>query len=106
MKVLYVEVGKRPEVIEIDGNLDELQRLVGGYVEQVVLDEESSILCDEDGYRKESPTNRIILHNGKYVCELVGNFLIVGTNEIEICSLSDSQLETYKESFKYYTVRL
>lgn len=32
MKVLYIQVGKKPQIIEIKHTLNEMQRLVGGII--------------------------------------------------------------------------
>ena len=36
MKVLYIQVGKKPQVIEIKHTLKEMQRLVGGIISLTV----------------------------------------------------------------------
>lgn len=49
MKVLTFEPGKDPEYREIDGSLESMQEIVGGYIEAVDLPEGLVLVCNEEG---------------------------------------------------------
>lgn len=49
MTILFKPVGEEPEVREIPNELEELQELVGGYVETVPLEEDLIFLVNEEG---------------------------------------------------------
>jgi len=61
MATLYKANGEIETVKPLNGEgftLEELQGLVGGYVEKVNLSAEQFILCDEDGKSKNLPVNQ------------------------------------------------
>ena len=54
MDVVYKEPGKKPEIREINKDLETMQSLVGGYVEFVTLHNakpfpDCSLVCNENG---------------------------------------------------------
>ena len=57
------EPGKKPERREIENTLEALQGIVGGYIETFTLDEDTVVICNEEG----------LLNNMKYCCTLGGN---------------------------------
>ena len=56
IKVLLVPPGEPPSIGMIDRTLEEMQRLVGGYIEQVRCDGHAAYV-DEDGQAKNLPPN-------------------------------------------------
>jgi len=50
MKVLKIELKKKPEIIEIEDNLETLQEAVDGYIEAYYpFDDNVAIICNEEG---------------------------------------------------------
>jgi len=68
MRVIIKEPGKAGHVIEVKNELEELQRIVGGYIEAVPLFPNLVVICNEDGRLQGLPYN----------CELCG-IMFVGT---------------------------
>ena len=61
MKVLYIQVGKRPQVIEIKHTLKEMQRLVGGIISAYSpFDDGSVIILNDTGKIDGLEFNRVI----------------------------------------------
>lgn len=96
MRAIIKEVGKSPEVKEIENELAEFQRLVGGYIEVVHLGD-ILLICNEEGKLKELPKNFRI-----------GNDVIAGTavfvgfnNDGDFTSLDDFQLEYIMSKFEF-----
>jgi hypothetical protein len=48
IRVVVFRPGQRPSVEEIDGDLESLQRLVGGYLELIALGGGLHMYCNED----------------------------------------------------------
>lgn len=65
--------------------LDNVQEIVGGFVEAVSLSEQCVVLCDEEGISKHLPAN----------CGFLGNLLFVGNTE-DWASLTDEEVEKVK----------
>ena len=69
ISVLYVQAGKYPEVIEMEDNLESMQKLVGGYIEEYMpFEDEVAIVCNEEGKINGLQPNRAIygeINNGK-----------------------------------------
>lgn len=49
MRVLIKEVGKMPQVKQIENTLDTLKSLVGGYIEVVSMEDNILLICNEEG---------------------------------------------------------
>lgn len=97
MRVLMIEPGKEPFVTEIGNDLESLQKAVDGLIEVLYLEESVLIVCNEEGKCLGLDGNRCV-DNGDIIA---GAFLICGGNdEGEMISLSDEQIEKYKERFK------
>ena len=61
MKVLYIQVGKKPQVIEIKHTLKEMQRLVGGIISAYSpFDDGSVIILNDTGKIDGLEFNRVI----------------------------------------------
>lgn len=101
MKVLKVTPCQYPYVIEIDDELETLQREVGGYIEAIYpFADDVAIVCNEEGKITGLPLNRALRSDdGAVVDVLCGNFLIVGLTEDGFGSLSDEQIKTYTKLY-------
>lgn len=88
IKAIYGVPGKTPILIEVENTLEALQRVVGGYIEAVTVEEGVCVLCDEDGrYKGLQPT---------MVCkgiDFVGPVLFVGTKGDEFCDIPNDYVE-------------
>ena len=104
MRVLIVEPQKMPHEAEINKDLHSMQRVVGGLIECVDLDNETTLVCNEEGKLQGLEGNRRV---GRDI--IAGTFFICGFNDDgEFVSLTDEQISKYKdrfyepESFSYY----
>lgn len=97
MKVVYVPVGKEPEIKEIDGTLEAMQELVGGNIETVPYENIRGMVCvlNEKGKIDGMDPNRLIFGGRDFIA---GDFFVaaVGPNEdgdMDIIGLNDRQEE-------------
>ena len=102
VKAVKVEPGKRPCVIELGTDLDSLQKAVSigadyqGLIEFVYLEDNVSILCNEEGKLIGLAPNRRL---GDDI--LCGVFYVVAENEDgELISLTPAQQEHYAKMFE------
>ena len=109
MRVVYIAVGRKPEVREIDESpdkkLDDMKELVGGYIEMIrPFYDTAVIVCNEEGKINGLPLNRSLLHpeTGELYEIIAGNFFICDAppDGDDLEGLSDKQIETYMEQFK------
>lgn len=92
MKIIVKEVGKEAEVKEIEGTLEDLQAIVGGYAERIKLTERFYMLVNEEGNFQRLPLN-IIMKSEKGPTPIVGNVCFVHVAEGgEMVSLNDFQM--------------
>lgn len=92
IKVLTYRVGKEPCVEEIDNGLEQLQSLVGGYI-QIVPMEDYILVCNEEGAIIDLPFQE------EY--RMFGNFFIAKHESVEeITSLSDNDIEYVKKNIQ------
>ena len=94
IKALYVEPGKRPFVTEISTKLESLQKAVKGLIQYISNEDMSLLVVNEEHKMNGMQGNRRI--DGDVIA---GPFLVVGDTGMDICSLTDEQLEFYKERF-------
>lgn len=92
---------KRPDeafghMTNISCSLENLQRLVGGYIEVVDLGPGLAILCNEEGKIQRLTPN---MHLGSDV--LVGDIVIIGTKGEEFCDIPIS-FATWKGIVRRY----
>lgn len=92
MTILYVEVGKRPEIRDVSNSLKTLQALVGGYIAVLRLHGNTVLVCNDDGIPLELPLNRYIAGVPIY-----GNFFIVNIEGKDFVSLPDSEIKKWTD---------
>lgn len=95
IKILIVEPTLDPYVKEIENTLEKKQKIVGGLIEFVELEDDIDLICNEKGKIYNLPMNRIIKND--IIC---GTFIIAGQKNGETVSLTDSQIRKYKSYFK------
>ena len=96
MKILIVEPNKAPYESFLDYNLEAMQKIVGGNIEVVNLEQNTALVCNEEGKLDGLEGNRRVGHD-----VIAGTFFIVGdNNEGEFISLTDEQISNYHKRFK------
>ncbi len=100
--VLMVEPHRHPYLKTVEHTLENLQAMVGGYIEVYPLAENVAIVCNEEGKMNGMELNRPIYHNGEMVEIIAGTFFIAGDDISigEFVSLTDEQIAQYSEQFK------
>ena len=104
MKVLYIQAGEKPQVIEIRHTLSEMQRLVGGTISSFMpFNDGSVIILNDNGKIDGLPLNRAVYDkNGKITDIIAGDFFIcyAAPDSSEFSSLPDELIRKYSELFK------
>ena len=102
IKAIMVEPNKRPCVVDLNDDLDSLQKAVSigapeqGLIEFVYLEDNVSILCNEEGKIIGLEPNRRL---GDDI--LCGVFYVVAENDDgELVSLTETQQNRYSEIFR------
>ena len=96
MKILIVEPNKEPYESLLENKLEAMQKIVGGNIEVVNLDQNTALVCNEEGKLDGLEGNRRVDHD-----VIAGTFFIVGdNNEGEFISLTDEQICNYHKRFK------
>lgn len=85
LKVIIVPVGQEPYVKEIPHTLEELQKIVGGYIEVATTPIPNVVIvCNEHGMIDGLPKNLLGIY---------GDFLFVATEHPEFVSLNEEQIK-------------
>ena len=104
IKGLLVEPYKLPNEIEIENTLDNLQKLVDGYIECVYLPKDNDVIliCNDEGKINNMPLNRDIGYD-----IIAGPFFIVGNDyeNADFKSLTDEQILKYKIRFDRNSIK-
>lgn len=97
MKILICEPHKRPYVKEIEHTLENLQQVVGGYIQALYpFEEEVAIVANEEGLLIGLEPNRIVENYGI----IFGTFFVCGLSEDDFIGLTDEQIEQYGQLYK------
>lgn len=108
MKVLVVKPHEEPFVHEIDGSLQSMQALVGGYIEVIhpFDDPDAILVCNEEGKLDGLAPNRPLKDSSGNTADIIcGDFFIAGDGGEDFISLSDEQVEKYTKLFELDTSR-
>ena len=103
MKILLIRPMEVPKEMEIEDSLEKMQRLVGGYIQEIMpFDDDVALVCNEEGKFMGLPLNRAIQdERGKVVDIIAGDFFLcrapVESENFE--SLTKEQVEKYKKRF-------
>lgn len=103
--VLLVQPLKPPELVKVEDELEPLQKLVGGDLEEYMpFGDDVALICNQEGKLRGETLNRGIYgKDGELLDVIAGNFFICYapiTSE-NFLSLSEEQVKEYTEKFKY-----
>ena len=95
IEVLYKEPNKNPERRKIANTLEEMQNVVGGYIE-IVGYKGALLICNEEGKLRGLEPN--ISLGDDIIC---GSFFIAGDDyeKADFISLTESQFEEFMKEF-------
>lgn len=101
MKILVVEPMKEPYEKEIHGTLEEMQAIVGGYIQAVYpFEDPVAVVCNDEGKLMGLPYNRLLKDDtGRPYDVLCGTFFVAGLGEENFTSLPDRLMEKYKAMY-------
>ena len=101
IRVLMVEPEKLAYEKEIGTELKDLQMAVGGFIEPYYPFEETvCIVCNDEGkFNGMAPNRAVYDDQGKIQDIIFGPFFICDCSTEEFKSLTDEQMEKYKEMF-------
>jgi len=96
-RVLLFPVDADPKVMDIAGGLKPMQDLVGGYIENVTLEEGVGLICNEEGKLTGLPLNRQVPELNDIIR---GPFFISRYNdEGETVDITDADVKEYTKRF-------
>ena len=103
MIVLKVEPEKAPERVEISGDLESMQQIVGGSVQAIYpFEEPIALICNEEGKLNGLPLNRALRdEDGKIYDVIAGTFFLCGAppEEASFTSLTEYRLQDLETRF-------
>lgn len=105
MRILVVEPQKAPYISEIDGSLESMQKVVGGYIQSIYPfdDGELALICNEEGKLEQLPLNRaLFFENGEIYDIISGTFFLCSApcDSESFASLDDEKLSVAMERFR------
>ena len=96
-KILLFPVKADPRVLDIAKGLQPMQDLVGGYIENVTLEDGVGLVCNEEGKLRNLPLNRAV---SELRDTIRGPFFISRYNdEGETVDVTDSDVAKYTKRF-------
>ena len=102
MRVLVVEPEHKPEVRDIDDSLKAMQKIVGGLIQPIYLDDSVALICNDEGKLMNLPANRGLRDKDRQIYDIVfGTFFLCGTpaDSDHFTSLTPEQIEQYQKLF-------
>ncbi len=101
LDVLLVKPGMYPQAVQIGGELEDLQKAVGGDIEAVYpYNEPVALIVNDEGKLNGSELNRALRDNEGQIYDIIaGDFLVVGLGEEDFDSLSPELMEKFEKEF-------
>ena len=103
INVLFISPGKHAEMREIGETLEDMQKAVGGYIEEYMpFEDDVALVCNEEGKMLGLPLNRGITdEKGQLQDIIAGDFFIcyAPLESEKFLSLPPDLEEKYKEKF-------
>ncbi len=101
IRILIIKPDTKPFVEDIDGSLESMQKVVGGYIQAVYpFDDNVVLVCNEEGKILDLPPNRPLKNNEGEITDMIcGDFFIAGEGEEDFVSISDEQIDEYTKIF-------
>lgn len=97
MKILICEPHKRPYIKEVEHTLENLQEIVGGYIEALYpFEEDVAIVANEEALLIGLEPNRAVERYGI----IFGTFFVCGLTEDDFTGLTDEQIKRYSQLYK------
>lgn len=102
IEVLLVEPGQYPRMASIGSSLEEMQKIVGGDIQEVpYFRDPVCIVCNDNGKIDGLPLNRAIRDGeGKVVDIIAGTFFICGIDGERYASLPKEFQKKYADKFR------
>ena len=100
--VLVVKPRRKPYIMEIEDSLENLQNMVGGYIQALFpYDDPVALICHEEGKLIGLPWNRPLRDDEGMIYDIIaGTFLVTGLTEDNFGSLPQGLIEKYSEIFR------
>lgn len=102
IKVVIVKPNEEPKVEQIEDDLEVMQHIVGGLIQELPISEDAAIICNEEGKLYGLPMNRPVFdQDGRLFDVIVGTFFVAGISDMSesFLSLSDEQIRRYIKQF-------
>ena len=111
MKVIIVKPFTNPYVANIKGDLESMQKIVGGYIEAVYPfdDEEIALVCNEEGKINGLMPNRFLLDRNNGICDFIcGDFFLCSApaDSENFESMPENLIDQYVTKFSARGVKL
>lgn len=102
MQVIVVEPFKAAYTKDIEGSLESMQALVGGYIEAVYpFEDEVAIVCDEEAKLTGKQANRALTDERGRVYDIIcGTFFIAGLGEEDFTDVPEALVDKYLDMYK------
>lgn len=99
MKVIQKNAKQMPKVVEIDGSLESMQKIVNGHIEVFPLDGDIVIVLNEEGKLKNLPVNFMVKCSPSYTEIIVGDVFICKANGEDLIGLNDDEIKYFMRVF-------
>ena len=102
MRVLVVEPEHKPGVRDIDDSLKAMQKIVGGLIQPIYLDDSVALICNDEGKLMNLTANRGLRDKNGQIYDIVfGTFFLCGAHadSDSFASLTSEQIERYQKQF-------
>lgn len=105
IKVLFIEPHKYPRVVNLNDTLEDMQKLVGGDIEEYMpFDDDVAIVCNEEGKLNGEELNRAVYGDDGQLLDIIAGKFFICYAPIEserFLSMPEDLLKKYEKLFKY-----
>ena len=106
-KIIVIVPGENPKVVENDLGLDNMQKLVGGYIECVQLTPNLDLWFNEEGLILDLPSNVMVpvwrWNDAAHMTPIVGTCFITKQKDGNASGLTDRDIELVMPTVQRWT---
>ena len=110
MKVIIVKPFTNPYIANIKGDLESMQKIVGGYIQAIYpFDDEVALVCNEEGKINGLMPNRFLLNRNNGICDYIcGDFFLcyAPCDSENFESMPDNLIDKYIAKFSAKGARI
>lgn len=110
VKGIFITTNSDVEITTIENQIEDFNKLIGGYIECIYLPNEYVMIIDEEGKIKNKDINPLATDILRYAYEtadfIVGNVFIVKQSGCDVRGLTYGEIKEFFDSYGLFKIKI